>query len=71
MSRCGLCRCSSVRAAWLAVFIVAYLAGGAVVFQYLELDPELAVRDQLRQDRVTFLESHPCIAGRSNGLILG
>ena len=71
MSSCGLCQCSSVRAAWLAVFIVAYLAGGAAVFQYLEVDPELAIREQLRQDRVTFLESHPCIAGRSVGLIFG
>ena len=71
MSKCGICRCSSVRAAWLIVFIVAYLAAGAAVFQFLEVDPEKVIRNQLRQDRSTFLERNPCVPGSLSDLISG
>ena len=66
MPPCGLCRCSSVRTAWLAVFVVAYLAAGAAVFRYLETAPEMTIRSNLRERRNEFIETNACVAGRSS-----
>ena len=57
---------STVRVTFLVLFMLAYLAFGALIFSVLEGPREQAWKTELRTKRAEFLSNNTCVSGKSN-----